>query len=95
LVWGLYDEESGETFVHAQIVPNFEKIKEKFNDCMPSKEQIYSIIKDAVKSANRSMPLYKQIKNFTIKDSEFVKTTTKKIKRYIEKFDKKDKGHSV
>lgn len=84
LVWGKYDEKSGETFVNAQIVPNFEAIKEKLKVPHVSKEQIMQMLSDAVKNANKSMPLYKRISEFSIRETEFVKTTTKKIKRYIE-----------
>lgn len=85
LVFGDFDEESGETTVRAQIVPNFETIKEKLKVTLPTKEDIQKILADVVKNANKSMPLYKHIKDFSIRDSEFVKTTTKKIKRYMEK----------
>jgi long-chain acyl-CoA synthetase len=30
------------------------------------------------------MPLYKHISSFTIRDNDFIKTTTLKIKRYAE-----------
>jgi len=84
LVCGKIDESTGETYVSAQIVPNFEAIKEKLKVSIPSHEDIMNFIEDAVKLANKSMPLYKRISNFTIRDNEFVKTTTNKIKRYIE-----------
>lgn len=84
MVWGKYDEGSGETFVNAQIVPNFDAIKDKLKVPHISKEDILKLLNDAVKSANKNMPLYKRVKEFTIREKEFVKTTTKKIKRYIE-----------
>nr|WP_094551342.1 AMP-binding protein [Petroclostridium xylanilyticum] len=84
LVWGKYDEESGETYVNAQIVPNFEAIEEKLGKDYTD-EQLYQLINAEVKEVNHKMPLYKRITDFTIRKEEFAKTTTKKIKRYIEK----------
>ncbi len=84
LVWGRFDEESGETEVNAQIVIDMEEIKEKLNVSAISMDEIYKIIQADVKEINKQMPLYKRIKNFTIREEEFIKTTTKKIKRYAE-----------
>jgi len=84
LVSGKLDETTGETYVSAQIVPNFEAIKEKLMDQIPSSEDIKKFIEDAVKLANKNMPLYKRISDFSIRDTEFVKTTTQKIKRYLD-----------
>ncbi len=84
LVWGRFDEESGETEVNAQIVIDMEEIKEKLNVSTISMDEVYKIIQADVKEINKQMPLYKRIKNFTIREEEFIKTTTKKIKRYAE-----------
>jgi len=89
LVWGRYDEISGETHVNAQIIPNFIAIKEKLKDIHISGDEIMRVISDVVKGVNRDMPLYKRIRGFNIRETEFVKTTTKKIKRYVEKTGKK------
>ncbi len=85
MVEGYEDEKSGETMVGAHIRPNLEAIKEKLKLKTPSAEDIRKIISDAIKNANKDMPLYKRISKFTIRDSEFIKTTTLKIKRYAEK----------
>lgn len=83
LVWG--EDEESETLVKAQIFPNMEAIKQilKINT-KPTEADMDKIIQDAVKEANANLPLYKRIKGFSIRESEFVKTTTKKIKRYLE-----------
>ena len=44
--------------------------------------EIKKIISDVISNVNKKMPTYKHIKNFVIRDKEFEKTTTKKIKRY-------------
>ncbi len=85
LVYGKLDEASGETLVCAQIVPDFEAIKEKLKQDQVSDEDVHRIISEEVRMVNRSMPLYKHIRQFTIREEEFAKTTTKKIKRYVEK----------
>ena len=42
-------------------------------------------IQNNINELNKSLPLYKQIQNVKFRDTEFVKTTTKKIKRYIQR----------
>ncbi len=84
MVTGYEDDKSGETMVGAHILPNLEAIKEKLKNHTPSIEEIKKVISEAVKNANKDMPLYKRISTFTVKDSAFIKTTTLKIKRYAE-----------
>ncbi len=84
LVWGKFVEESGETEVNAQIVIDLDEIKEKLNVNIISKEEIYKVIQSEIKEINKQMPLYKRIKDFTVREEEFIKTTTKKIKRYAQ-----------
>ncbi|NLD45834.1 MAG: long-chain fatty acid--CoA ligase [Clostridiaceae bacterium] len=85
LVSGKDDEKSGETIVTAQIVPDIDAIKVKLKAEEVSPEEIYKLIKAEGKSVNKNMPLYKRILEFTVRENEFAKTTTKKIKRYVEK----------
>ena len=85
LVWGKYDQITGETFVNAQIYPDIEAIKQKLKTNEVSQEDIHRIISAEIKAVNHSMPLYKHVRGFTIRENEFAKTTTKKIKRYAEK----------
>ncbi len=84
MVAGYEDDKSGETFVEAYILPNLEAIKERLKSVSVSKEDIMNVISEVVKNANKDMPLYKRISTFTLRDNEFVKTTTMKIKRYAE-----------
>ncbi len=80
VVWGFEDEETGETVVCAEIVPDFEFIEEEQGKL--SSEALRSLIGKAVDSANEKMSVYKRIKRFDIREMEFEKTTTKKIKRH-------------
>ena len=47
-------------------------------------EQIHDIIWEKVKVINRQLTSYKAIKKIEIKKDDFEKTTTMKIKRYVE-----------
>lgn len=85
MVWGKYDEDAEETLVNAQIVPDYEALKERYKTGHIPEEEVYKLISVEIKNANRNMPLYKHVKHFTIRENEFAKTTTRKIKRYVEK----------
>lgn len=82
LVLGIKKENDDETYVNAQIFPNKEAITEYLKGTVPTKEEIKKIIADVVANVNSKIPNYKHIKNFAIRDEEFEKTTTQKIKRY-------------
>jgi long-chain acyl-CoA synthetase len=83
-VYGKFNTASGDTQVSVQIFPNLEVIKERFKAVNVSKEQIIEVLGEVVRNVNKNVPLYKHIKGFTIRESEFIKTTTQKIKRYVE-----------
>ena len=76
-------EDSEDTIVCAKIVPNMEVIVEKFGQ-VPVHQELYKLIKQEVLKANKKLSSYKKIKNFEIREGEFEKTTTKKIKRQLE-----------
>ncbi len=93
LVLGIHKEDDDETYINAQIYPNIEAITEYLKGSVPTKEEIWKIVSDAVASVNKKLPNYKHIKSFGVRDEEFEKTTTQKIKRYGNnmKVEKKDK----
>lgn len=82
VVSGSEKDVTKEDFIHAHIVPNIEKIKESLSDRLPSIEEIKKVIGDEIIKINKKLPIFKRIKNFHIRDDEFEKTTTKKIKRH-------------
>lgn len=82
LVLGIQKENDDETYINAQIYPNIQAITEYLKGSVPTKEEIWKIISDVVASVNKKLPNYKHIKGFDIRDNEFEKTTTQKIKRY-------------
>ncbi len=73
-----------DVIVCAQIVPDKEKIEEDIRNNVISENDINSIISSEVKRINKELVTYKYVKEFTLRDTEFEKTTTKKIKRYQE-----------
>ena len=55
-----------------------------------TQEEIRNAIADAIKEVNKKLPGYKKVMQFDVREEEFVKTTTHKIKRQanIKKGDK-------
>lgn len=82
LVAGEVDENTGETQIHAHILPNLEYIKEKLKGVSLTKDELLNLFGDIVKNINKELPIYRRIRKFTLRESEFIKTTTKKIKRF-------------
>ncbi len=84
IVYGKDDEVYGDVVVSATIVPDLEKIQEDFADKPLTPEEIRELIHKEVKEVNKSLVTYKYIKDFNLREEEFAKTTSKKIKRYVE-----------
>lgn len=82
MVWGKPDED-GDTLVCATIVIDREAIEEKATS-MINEEQINYLIEQEVKAVNKKLPLYKHIRDYTVREEELIKTTTKKVKRHLE-----------
>lgn len=82
MIWGKPDED-GDVIICAIIVPNKGNILNEFKAELPE-EQLRELIGKEIKRVNKSMPLYRHIRDFTIRDEELAKTTTKKVKRHIE-----------
>ena len=79
VVSGIDDEKSGDTVVVAEIFPSYNAINDEIGET--SEDGLRDFIKTVVDEANDQMPLYKRVKRFTLREVEFEKTTTKKIKR--------------
>ncbi len=80
LVYGIDEQCGGETTVCAQIVPDYQTITEEFGTL--TDQNIRKLIKEAVDQANDRMPPYKRVKRFEIRNAEFEKTASRKIKRH-------------
>lgn len=81
LVHGLLDEESDDTQVSAQILPNYDVIYEEFGETF-GEEEVKSLIRRVISEINEKLPIYKRVRNIIVRRDEFVKTTTKKIQRH-------------
>lgn len=69
--------DDGDTRITALIYPNQELVAGK------TAEEIEALVKADVNALNKELPVYKQIRDVEIRSTEFEKTTSKKIKRYI------------
>ena len=74
------EQPDGELIVTAHIVPDRETIKEQIGDL--DDEQMRKLFKKIIDDTNDQMSSYKRVKRFVIRDEEFEKTSTKKIKRH-------------
>jgi long-chain acyl-CoA synthetase len=83
LVYGK-GQSDGDTVICAKIVPDIDKIKEDKEQNQIKDEPVEKIIENEVKNINRAMTNYKHVKEITLQEEEFIKTTTKKIKRHEE-----------
>ena len=68
--------EAGETSIWAICYPNYDK----FDGA--SKEEIEAKIREEVDNVNKKLPIFKHIPNVEIRETEFEKTTSRKIMRY-------------
>lgn len=83
MVYGKEEEGSKELLLSAKVIPDYEKIEEKHGKDLTD-EEIHKIIWEEIKKVNKKLTTYKAIKNLEIKKDEFEKTTTMKIKRFVE-----------
>jgi long-chain acyl-CoA synthetase len=76
---------AGGEIIFAVMVPNYETIKEDH----PGKENddkfIYELVRKEVEEANRSLPVFKKISDFTVRKEPFEKNAQQKIRRFLYK----------
>ena len=77
-------EKDDDIKIVADIIINQEFIDAKYKDESKSKEEIKELIWQEVKKINQTLVSYKHITEINIREKEFEKTTTLKIKRYLE-----------
>ena len=75
-------KEEKELIITARVIPDYDKIEEIHGKL--SEKEIYDVIWKKVKEVNKQLTSYKAIKSLEIKEGEFEKTSTMKIKRYNE-----------
>ena len=93
MVYGKEVEGEKELIISVKVIPNMEEI-EKLHGKDLSEEEIHKIIWNKIKEVNKGLTSYKAIKNLEIKHDEFAKTTTMKIKRYVELQKDKEKNET-
>ena len=93
MVYGKEVEGEKELIISAKVIPNMEEI-ERLHGKDLSEEEINKIIWNKIKDVNKSLTSYKAIKNLELKHDEFAKTTTMKIKRYVELQKDKEKNET-
>lgn len=91
MVYGKEVEGEKELIISVKVIPNMEEIENLHGKDL-SEEEIHKIIWNKIKEVNKSLTSYKAIKNLEIKHDEFAKTTTMKIKRYVELQNDTDKA---
>ena len=74
------DDGKGDIIVTAVIFPNMETVQAKIGE-KPELAVVQKLIDEEVKKVNQQMVSYKHIRKVVIRDTEFEKTTSKKIKR--------------
>lgn len=79
LVYGTIDKRDDDVVVKAEVYPAYNAIKEQYGEL--TAEGIRDVIKESIEEINDKMPAYKRVKRFKIREEEFEKTTTRKIKR--------------
>lgn len=78
-----------ELVVTARVIPDYEKIEELHG--VTGEEDVYKVIWEQIKKVNRKLSNYKTVKKLEIKQEQFEKTSTMKIKRYAELAKDKEK----
>ena len=73
-------DRSGNEIVAVQILPDKEYLAEKYGE-IPSDEEIEKIMKDIISEVNDKLPTFKIIRDVTVRKEDFIRTTTRKIKR--------------
>lgn len=79
-----YEGKKLEVIVTARVTLDEDYIKETYKDNRPTDLAIYNTIWNEIKQINKSLVSYKAVKKLEIKDEDFIKTTTMKIKRFEE-----------
>ena len=77
--------DSDVTIISALIHPNIDKVIEDFKAGILKDPNVNELLREVIRDYNKTAVIYKKIKKFTIREEEFEKTTTKKIKRYMVK----------
>ena len=76
------NKDKTDTVLCAKIVYNKDNIKEHFGD--KTEKEYEKLIWEKKKNINKELPTFKHIKEITVTDKPLEKTTTQKVKRFVE-----------
>lgn len=68
--------------VYAQVVPDYDYLKEELGSLSTENHHLEKIIREEIHRCCGNLAEYKRVKGFEIREKEFEKTPTKKIKRF-------------
>ncbi len=83
LVIDKYNKEKNNTELVAIIYPNWEILDSYIAETKQDESDINEIIREQINNTNKQIASYKHIHSFEIREEEFPKTSTRKIKRYL------------
>lgn len=83
-------EEGKDVTVAIKVIPDYVKLGQALGKDIVPQEEAQKYLWKAIKQVNRKMSSYKAIKKLEIKEGEFEKTSTMKIKRFAELAKDKD-----
>jgi long-chain acyl-CoA synthetase len=78
-------KDPGGEIIFAVAVPNYDAIKEDHPGRENDENFINELIKKEIEEANRSLPVYKKIGDFTVRKEPFEKNAQQKIRRFLYK----------
>ncbi|MCR4600283.1 MAG: AMP-binding protein [Clostridia bacterium] len=70
----------GEPVVAVQIMPDLAELQDNLGE-IPSDEEMYTMFKNIINEFNMTLASYKRIKEIYVRKEDFIRTTTKKVKR--------------
>ena len=85
LVVGRKEPTYGGEKIFAVVVPNHETIKEIYPGKENDDDFVRGLVKKEIEDANRLLPVYKKISDFTIRKEPFMKNAQQKIRRFLYK----------
>ena len=78
------EEENDDVIITATIFPCMDEVKKLLGN-NPDDDAIQNLIESEVAKVNKNLVNYKHIKRVVLRDTEFEKTTSKKIRRQYKK----------
>lgn len=81
LVHGIDGARNDDVIIKAEIFPNYELIEDENGEL--SEDQLEKLFIEIIEEVNEKVPNYKRVKRVNLRKSEFEKTTTRKIKRFL------------